>query len=34
MLVLRSIEGKSGTVTITATAEGYNTAQIQIKTGE
>lgn len=32
MLILRSIEGKSGTVTITATAEGYDTARIQLKT--
>jgi beta-galactosidase len=34
MLVLRSIQGMSGTVTITATAEGYDTAQVQVKTGE
>lgn len=32
MLVIRSIEGKSGTVTVTATAEGYETAQVQLKT--
>lgn len=32
MLVIRPIEGESGTVTITATAEGYKTARVQLKT--
>jgi beta-galactosidase len=34
MLILRSIKGKSGTVNITASAEGYDTAHVQIKTGK
>ena len=32
MLVLRSKEGKSGSVTITATADGYDTAKVQVDT--
>ena len=32
MLVLRSIEGKTGSVTVTATAENYDTAKVQITT--
>jgi beta-galactosidase len=34
MLVIRSIEGESGPVTISATAEGYETAQVELKTRE
>jgi beta-galactosidase len=34
MLLLRSIEGMSGTVTAAATAEGYDTAQVQVRTGK
>jgi hypothetical protein len=30
ILVLRSIEGKPGAVTITASADGYDTAKVQI----
>jgi beta-galactosidase len=30
MLVLRSIEGKPGAVTITASADGYDTAKVQV----
>jgi beta-galactosidase len=32
MLVLRSVERKTGTVTVTATAENYDTAKVQIMT--
>jgi len=34
MLILRSLVGESGTVMITATADGYETAQVQIHTKE
>jgi beta-galactosidase len=34
MLVVKSFEGKSGIVTITATAADYDRAQVQVKTGK